>query len=122
MSAMFESKNYILLPTIMPSPCLTAQITVKICEDSIYVGRLSCSRPKRINVISANYGRLDGQTCFHSGLVGNTNCRAGNSLSVVQAACQNKVNCGVSANNAFFGGDLCVGIKKYALITYQCDG
>lgn len=89
-----------------------------LCEGNTV--QISCSNKGKINVVFANYGRLDSQTCPGE-VVTPTNCGSGNSLARVQGACQNKDGCQLTASNIFFAGDPCKGTKKYLLFRYQCD-
>ena len=68
-------------------------------------------RRKKINILSANYGRLTGgHIC--PGPVKTTNCGAARSLGKVRSKCQGKRFCALQATNSEFG-DPCVGTKKY---------
>lgn len=89
-----------------------------ICEGES--GQLRCKNEGKIKVLSANYGRLDSHSCLHQ-LIGNTNCRSGNSLARVQQICQSSSTCELEATNAFFGGDPCRRIHKYLFVEYQCQ-
>ena len=94
----------------------TGQIV--ICESETGQ-RLSCGDRGTINVLSANYGRLDTHTC--SDEYQTTNCRAENSLARVKERCQGNAHCELTASSEFFGGDPCLNTLKYLLVTYRCE-
>ena len=75
----------------------------------------------KLTVKWANFGRTSKDTCPDAA-TSNTNCRADNSLSIVNAACNGKNSCGVEVNTNTFGGDPCVGTYKYLEIKYVCEG
>ena len=79
---------------------------------------ISCPTSTTIRIEIANYGRTDTGTCPHPA-VGNTNCRATNTLNIVRSLCQNRQSCTLNANNRAFG-DPCVGTYKYLKVHYRC--
>ena len=82
---------------------------VRICEGRSQ--HISCPAPKKIDIISANYGRLTGgHLC--PGPVRTTNCGAAGSIDKVRSKCQGKRSCFLQATNGQFG-DPCRGTKKY---------
>ncbi|XP_077978165.1 uncharacterized protein LOC144433688 [Glandiceps talaboti] len=72
----------------------------------------------QIQIISANYGRDNPETCLHPS-IRTTECGAENSLSIVKDLCDGKESCSVDASNGVFG-DPCVGTFKYLDVTYYC--
>ena len=81
---------------------------VQVCEHSSFV--IHCHSPKKINILSANYGRLTGgHVC--GGPIRTTNCGAQNSLSDVRR------DCFLHASNSKFG-DPCVGTFKYLEVRF----
>lgn len=90
---------------------------LRICEGRSR--QISCPAPKKIDIISANYGRLTGRhLCW--GRVRTTNCGAAGSIDKVRSRCQGRQSCSLQATNSQFG-DPCVGTKKYLEIRYRCD-
>ena len=87
----------------------SAQPLVRVCEHSRRV--IICHWPKKINILSANYGRLTGaHVC--GGPIRTTHCRASGSLGKVVSDCQGRYFCYLHATNSKFG-DPCVGTFKY---------
>ena len=93
--------------------------TATSCENEAM--DIACSDGGKINVVFANFGRLDDHTCPHDfhDYESQTDCRAQSSLERVQAECQGKVACSVKPTTALFS-DPCWGIFKYLLVKYQC--
>lgn len=91
---------------------------ILICEGES--GQLRCNKEGKINVLSANYGRLDSHSCPHW-MTTDTNCHSGNSLAQEQQIYQSNSTCELEATNVFFGGDPCMGTYKYLFIEYQCQ-
>ncbi|RMX58748.1 hypothetical protein pdam_00010783 [Pocillopora damicornis] len=82
---------------------------VRICEGRSQ--HISCPASKKIDIMSANYGRLTGRhICW--GPVKTTNCGAAGSIDKVRSKCQGKRSCFLQATNSQFG-DPCRGTKKY---------
>ena len=106
------------LPANTKQMCTFLSLTAIVCEGNSL--EIKCNEDRIIDVISANFGRLDRQTCKHEAM-SNINCRASNSLAKVQKTCQNQTSCTLFANNGFFGGDPCGGTFKYLLVEYMCD-
>ena len=87
----------------------SAQQLVQVCEHSRRV--LYCHWPKKIKIVSANYGRLTGgHVC--GGPIRTTNCRASGSLGKVRGDCEGRSFCILHASNSKFG-DPCYGTFKY---------
>lgn len=89
--------------------------SVTICEHKNTT--VSCKKGKKINIVDANYGRLNRNTCGKSSV---TNCRAATSLGIVQKTCKEKVSCKLHASNSVFG-DPCRGVGKYLILKYKCE-
>ena len=87
-----------------------------ICERR--KGVISCQNGKRIDVLNANYGRQDSETCSSSSVT-RTNCRSSNSLKLVQNKCNGKTSCELHATNSEFG-DPCSRTYKYLEVEYRC--
>ena len=102
--------------TQMPTTFSTGHLL--ICEGES--GQLRCNKEGKINVLSANYGRLDSHSCPHW-MTTDTNCRSGNSFAQIQQICQSNSTCELEATNVFFGGDPCMGTYKYLFVEYQCQ-
>ena len=100
--------------TQMPTTFSTGHLL--ICEGES--GQLRCNKEGKINVLSANYGRLDSHSCPHW-MTTDTNCRSGNSFAQTQQICQRNSTCELEATNVFFGGDPCMGTYKYLFVEYQ---
>ncbi|XP_077982022.1 adhesion G protein-coupled receptor L2-like [Glandiceps talaboti] len=82
-----------------------------------------CDEDGVIEILMANYGRLDTQTCPRRRVttVQDTNCRADSSYEVVADRCNGQSRCRVPVNNGIFQGDPCPGTVKYLEVTYRCD-
>jgi len=91
--------------------------SVVICEYK--TANISCKKGEKINIVQANYGRLDKRACTKSPIP-STNCRAAKSLAIVQSTCHKKASCALHASNKVFG-DPCRGILKYLLVKYKCE-
>ena len=89
-----------------------------ICENK--QGEITCQNGKRISILDANYDRLDRDTCLHSAM-SNINCRASNSLQIIQDKCNGKTECQLNAASSVFGGDPCGGTYKYLQVEYSCQ-
>ena len=72
-----------------------------------------------MDVVDANFGRLDSNTCKRSA-VSNTNCKAANSLFIVRLKCNEKASCELHADVSVFGHDPCRGTYKYLEVKYKC--
>ena len=84
-------------------------LLLRVCERTKRA--LRCEAPKKLTIVSANYGRLSGgHIC--PGPVKTRNCGAAGSLGKVTRDCQGKQECILEATNAQFG-DPCVGTRKY---------
>ena len=94
--------------------------SVIICENR--QGKISCPNGKIIDVLNANYGRLDRHTCLHDKM-SNINCRSSNSLTRVQDKCNGETSCELHVNKELkdlFGDDPCRGTYKYLEVKYRC--
>ena len=89
--------------------------SVTICETKKTT--ITCKKGKKMNILHANYGRLNKNTCGKSTV---TNCRASTSLGFVQKTCKGKVSCALHASNSVFG-DPCRGVRKYLTVKYKCE-
>ena len=88
---------------------------LQFCEGDSHT--LSCAHfSKKINILSANYGRLTGAEVCGWGGTGNTNCKADGALAKVQAHCQGLSHCTLRATNSEFG-DPCLYTYKYLEVT-----
>lgn len=97
--------------------CLSASDkpkSVTVCESK--KATITCKKGKKIEIVQANYGRLNKRTCRKSPV---TNCRAAKSLALVQSTCHKKARCVLRASNNVFG-DPCKGVAKYLLVKYKC--
>ena len=88
-----------------------------ICEGQQRI--ISCQNGKLIDVLDANYGRLNRDTCLHPAM-SNINCRSSNSLQIVKDKCNGKTSCQLIAANSEFGGDPCPGTYRYLEVKYKC--
>ena len=93
----------------MKYECVEKTVLVRICEGRSQ--QISCPASKKIDIMSANYGRLTGRHLC-PGPVKTTNCGAAGSIDIVRNKCQGKQSCFLQATNGQFG-DPCVGTKKY---------
>ena len=91
--------------------------SVIICEETKRT--ISCDNDQRtMDVVDANFGRLDSNTCKRSA-VRNTNCKAANSLFIVRLKCNEEASCELHADSLVFG-DPCPGTYKYLEVKYKC--
>ncbi|XP_047655679.1 rhamnose-binding lectin-like [Tachysurus fulvidraco] len=115
--------------TIFTDPCIgTAQYltvsykchrTLVTCEGNTAV--LTCGA-RRINIISANYGRTDTTTCSSGRPASQltvTDCYTPDARNKVAARCEGQSSCNVPATNDVFS-DPCVGTYKYLTVVYSC--
>ncbi|CAH3188651.1 unnamed protein product, partial [Porites evermanni] len=89
---------------------------LQFCEGDSHV--LTCGIFK-INILSANYGRLTGAQVCGWGPIKTTYCKANGALAKVQAHCQGRSHCTLRATNGEFG-DPCPGTYKYLEVSYRC--
>ena len=81
---------------------------------------LECEEGKVLSIESANFGRTNRNVCSNNDLNRSTDtCRIYNTLSIVQANCDNLRSCDVAATITMFG-DPCPGIFKYLEVTHSC--
>ena len=90
--------------------------TAIICENE--PGTIRCEGTALLSILYANYGRTSSDICLHP-QIGNTNCRASNSLSVITDLCQDETTCTITPSNSMFG-DPCGGVFKYLEVRYDC--
>ena len=91
------------------------EMQLQFCEGDSHT--LSCAHyHKKINILSANYGRLTGAQVCGWGPIKTTNCKANGALAKVQAHCQGRSHCTLRATNSEFG-DPCPGTYKYLEVT-----
>lgn len=79
---------------------------------------LSCSRGAVLDIVSANYGRSDPNTCYNK-QIKTTHCSSSKSFYKVKDQCQGKRKCRLSASNKVYG-DPCRGTYKYLDVKYRC--
>ena len=91
--------------------------SVIICENHNEI--ISCPNGKIIDVLNANYGRLNQQDCYDKSIK-TTNCSSSNSLERVQDKCHGKTSCEMHASRAEFDDDPCPGTYKYLEVKYRC--
>lgn len=102
----------------VPKSQVRDSVLLRICEHRTQTIRCPSCKPK-INIVSANYGRLTGgHIC--GGRVRTTNCGAAGSLDKVKRSCQGKRSCRLTASNGIYG-DPCVGTYKYLEVRYRCE-
>ena len=90
---------------------------LQFCESDSHT--LSCAHDrKKINILSANYGRLTGAQVCGWGSIRTTNCKANGALAKVQAHCQGRSHCTLRATNSEFG-DPCRGTFKYLEVSIR---
>ncbi|CAH1401538.1 unnamed protein product [Nezara viridula] len=87
-----------------------------ICESQSK--KIRCPEGTLIKIKNASYGRTDKNICPNQNIK-TTNCRAENSLSIVNKKCENKNECHLEASNNWFK-DPCEGTHKYLSVEYQC--
>ena len=85
---------------------------------------LTCPLQSQIQIIDANYGRLNYDVCS-TGIPAeyrqNTNCISSQALDVVRNLCEGKSQCSVTVDLALNGGvEPCFGTFKYATVDYKC--
>ncbi len=80
---------------------------------------LSCPPGKWLNIVSANYGRTDVNTCCVSRSECNSNSCYQNVLGQMSSLCNTMNSCSMTLQRMHFG-DPCYGIKKYLDVTYKC--
>ena len=93
--------------------------SVIICEGDKRT--ISCENDQRtIDVVDANYGRLDSNTCNHPA-ISNTNCKAENSLVIVRMKCIEEASCEFHAVHSAFGHNPCPGTFKCLEVKFKCE-
>ena len=64
---------------------------------------ISCQNVKRIDVLNANYGRLNRHTRLHQTRMSDIKCRSNSALQIVQEKCNGQTSCELVVNNTVFG-------------------
>ncbi|CAH3193051.1 unnamed protein product [Porites evermanni] len=107
-----------LIPGLFGDAGATCQreMQLQFCEGDSHV--LTCGIFK-INILSANYGRLTGAQVCGWGPIKTTYCKANGALAKVQAHCQGRSHCTLRATNSEFG-DPCPNTYKYLEVRYVC--
>ena len=97
----------------VPKSQVRDSVLLRICEHRAQTIRCPSCKPK-INIVSANYGRLIGGHICGGPVrtVRTTNCGAAGSLDKVKRSCRGKRSCRLTASNGIYG-DPCVGTYKY---------
>lgn len=83
---------------------------VRVCEGQRHA--IECPNQRRINVVYANYARLEGAHIC-GWFILSTKCGISTSMAVVRHDCQGKQHCDLVATNGKFGGDPCLLTHKY---------
>ena len=84
---------------------------------------LTCPSPSKISIIDANYGRLSSDVCSEGrppSQLEITNCTYSGRLDKIKTNCDGKEQCSLEWQALYPGVDPCVGIWKYATVTYEC--
>lgn len=93
-----------------------------ICEGEKKL--LQCEQYELIRVRHAFWGRDDFAKCPEApvGLTAARLCetQSENSLSKINAECNNEQSCEITASNVFFNDNSCSNVYKYAHIRYEC--
>ncbi|OWF41773.1 L-rhamnose-binding lectin CSL3-like isoform X2 [Mizuhopecten yessoensis] len=79
---------------------------------------LSCRSGGVLDIMSANYGRSDPNTCY-SRNIKTTHCSSSKSFHEIKDRCQGQRSCRVYASNKVYG-DPCRGTYKYLDVKYRC--
>ena len=117
--AMLSHQNFWMANSVltqMPTTFSTGHFL--ICEGES--GQMRCKKEGKINILSANYGRLDFCT-FPHWMTTDTNCCSGNSLAQVQQICQRNFTFELEATDVFLVDGPCMGTYKYLFVEYQCQ-
>ena len=88
-----------------------------VCEHGNLL--LTCPPGKWLNILSANYGRTDVNTCCVRQSECNSNSCYRDVLGTLSRRCNTMSSCSMAAQNEQFG-DPCYGIYKYLDVTYKC--
>ncbi|KAL5010687.1 hypothetical protein ScPMuIL_012992 [Solemya velum] len=89
---------------------------VIICEHDS--ATLTCPDGEMIDILSANYGRTEFETCPHPAR-SDLQCVSGSAVTENVRSCNNRNSCTLAASNGIFG-DPCYGTFKYLNVTYDC--
>ena len=82
-------------------------------------GSIHCGEGTKIKILSANYGRTDGDICPGGNTAART-CRSKTALNRVKWNCNGYRICHLYASNHFFGNPY-VNISKYLEVKYRCE-
>ena len=93
--------------------------TITVCENGFK--QIVCPTNYKIKIQNALYGRFDYTTCSHIGNRQFGDCSSVNAVLFAKKECDGQTKCVIEASNTFFGDDPCVGIMKYAVISYTCE-
>ncbi|XP_078318904.1 uncharacterized protein LOC144620851 [Crassostrea virginica] len=81
-------------------------------------GSIHCGKGTKIRILSANYGRTDGNICPGGNTAART-CRSKRTLTRVKWTCNGYRICHLHASNQLFGNP-CVNVSKYLEVKYRC--
>nr|XP_022316662.1 complement C1q-like protein 4 [Crassostrea virginica] len=81
-------------------------------------GSILCGEGTKIQILSANYGRTDGDICPGWNTAART-CRSKTALNRVKWNCNGYRICHLYASNHLFGNP-CVNVSKYLKVKYRC--
>ena len=81
-------------------------------------GSIHCGEGTKIRILSANYGRTDGDICPGGNTAART-CRSKRTLTRVKWNCNGYRICHLHASNHLFGNP-CINVSKYLEVKYRC--
>lgn len=81
-------------------------------------GFIRCENGSKIRILSANYGRTDGQVC-PGGSISTRTCLSKSSEIKVKWNCNGYASCHLRASSQIFG-DPCANFSKYLEVKYHC--
>jgi len=95
-------------------------LSVSVCNGERHA--ISCKRDVGMLILSAFYGKNNGQDCrgdlgYRDDIPDCFNPRA---LDSVKFLCENRKSCELASEKELFGDDVCPGVNKYLQVTYQC--
>ena len=96
--------------TLVPDPAFA------LCNGQ--KGFIHCGEGTKIKILSANYGRTDGDICPGGNTAART-CRSKTALNRVKWNCNGYRICHLHASNHLFGNP-CVNVSKYLEVKYRC--
>jgi hypothetical protein len=89
------------------------------CEGTFL--HLDCPRVKRLQILSANFGRTSKIVCAsRNQTFQNVNCISTKAKKIIYRKCDRKNFCSVKASSAVLGADPCPGVSKYIDVIYKC--